>query len=228
MTFFNSSVPLLYKKQIDFDKESFPDFLYIHWQIGNNLILSTFYTRIDQACLLWGIISAAIFVTAQFAPISWSLQALFWSLLSIIGTVGMVMLTRLWVKVERLGFVLWSWVVLMLAGVIITDLSIFYGWGEILLHLCDLWLALNAIGYFITSFGMRSRTFMLVGIVHLLGILILPYSGSWQFLTTGIIIGGSSVLLAELQWDSVASCTAHKGEADLSPSAQPQLSQSLG
>jgi hypothetical protein len=47
---------------------------------------------------------------------------------------------------------------------------------------------------------------MLLGLVHLLSIWILPYVGSWQFLTTGIIMGGCVLLLAEFQWDSSGTC----------------------
>jgi hypothetical protein len=94
----------------------------------------------------------------------------------------------------------------MVLGLVITDLSIFLGWGDVLMYLCPLWLGLVAIGYFCTGVGMRSRTLMLLGLVHLLSIWILPYVGSWQFLTTGIIMGGSVLLLAEFQWDSSGTC----------------------
>jgi len=95
---------------------------------------------------------------------------------------------------------------LMLLGLVITDLGIFLGWGTVLMHLCPLWLGLVAIGYLCTGFGMRSRTLMIIGLIHLLGIAILPYVGSWQFLATGIIMGGSVLVLAEFQWDSFGTC----------------------
>jgi hypothetical protein len=47
---------------------------------------------------------------------------------------------------------------------------------------------------------------MIIGLIHLLGIAILPYVGSWQFLATGIIMGGSVLVLAEFQWDSFGTC----------------------
>ncbi len=77
------------------------------------------------------------------------------------------------------------------------------------MNLCPLWLGLIALGYLCTGIGMRSRALMLTAIVHLLSILIVPYVGEWQFLATGIITGGSSLMLAELQWDSFATCGGH-------------------
>ena len=41
----------------------------------------------------------------------------------------------------------------------------------------------------------------MTGLIHLLGILVLPYVGAWQFLTTGGVMSFSLWLLAELQWD---------------------------
>ncbi len=177
-----------------------------HWQVGNITVLSTFYTRLDQVCLIWGVISLAIFVTAQFSPISWTTQAIWWSALTVIGTVGMVALTPSWLREEGLGWVLDSWVILMLLGLVITDLGIFLGWGEVLMNLCPLWMGLVALGYLGTGFGMRSRALILTGLVHLLGIAILPYASAMQFLATGIIMGGSSLLLAVYQWDSYGTC----------------------
>jgi hypothetical protein len=199
----------LSRKKTDIDVKSLPGFWRFHLRIGKYTLFSSFYTRIDQACILWGLISGAIFITAQFLPINWTLQAVLWSILTIIGTVGMVKLTKYWVEREQLNWLLKIWVFLMIGGVIITDLSIFYGWGYILLNLCEIWLILNAIGYFFTAFAMRSRTFIVVGLIHFLSIFILPYVGMWQFLTTGIIMAVSVVLLAELQWDSINTCTAN-------------------
>ncbi|HEY9750532.1 MAG TPA: hypothetical protein V6C63_17755, partial [Allocoleopsis sp.] len=86
--FFNFDIPLLRLKESAFAIEDLPGLWRIHWQVGEQTIVSTFYTRIDQACILWGVISIAIFVTAHFLPISWSLQAIFWSVLTVVGTVG--------------------------------------------------------------------------------------------------------------------------------------------
>jgi hypothetical protein len=48
---------------------------------------------------------------------------------------------------------------------------------------------------------MRSRAFTLASLVHLLGIAVLPYLGSWQFLSTGIVIAASLLVFAGVQWD---------------------------
>ncbi len=201
MTFFNDSEPLLREKQHELDFQDLQGLVRLNYQVGNLSLFSGFYTRIDQAFILWGLISSGIFVTAQFLPISWSSQAILWSVLTLVGTVGMVCLTWFWVSVEQLRWIVYAWVILMLMGLILTDLSIFLGWGEILMNLCPLWLGLSAIGYVCTGLGMRSRTFFLMGLVHLLGIFALPYCGVMQFLATGLIMSISLLLLAERQWD---------------------------
>ena len=201
MTFFNPAEPLVRSKQEALDFQDRQGLLRIHLQVGNKTLISSFYSRIDQAFIVWGWITAAIFINAQFLPVSWYVQAMFWSALTLVGTVGMVVLTHFWVKVERLRWVLYSWVALMLFGVVLTDLGLFLGWGLVLMNLCQLWLGLSTIGYFFTGVGMRSRTFLINGLVHLLGIGILPYVGSWQFLTTGLVMAGTLLLLAEVQWD---------------------------
>ncbi|HEY9901069.1 MAG TPA: hypothetical protein V6D43_01350 [Candidatus Sericytochromatia bacterium] len=206
MTFFNPNVPLLCQKPGALDFPDVPGLWRFHWQIGNFTLFSRFYTRLDQACIVWGLISTVIFAIAQFFPISWLTQAIWWSVLSVIGTVAMIALTPSWLRVEGLGWILDSWIFLMLLGVVITDLGIFLNWGTVLMYLCPLWLGLVAIGYVCTGVGMRSRALILMGLVHLLSIGILPYVGSWQFLTTGIIMGGSVLLLAEFQWDSFGTC----------------------
>ena len=206
MTFFNPNTPLLCRKESAYALPDVPGVWRFHLQIGKTTLLSTFYTRLDQACIVWGVISAIIFITAQFLPVSWTTQAIWWSSLSLIGTVGMVALTPSWIRVEGLGWILDSWIFLMLFGLVVTDLSIFLGWGEVLMNLCPLWLGLIALGYFCTGVGMRSRTLILTGFFHLLSIWILPYCGAWQFLSTGIITGGSVLLLAEFQWDSFGTC----------------------
>jgi hypothetical protein len=121
--------------------------------------------------------------------------------LTLSGTAIMAVLTLFWVKVERVSWILYSWAILMISGLVLTDCSIFAGWGFWLLHLCDLWLGLSAIGYFCTGLGLRSRTFMAIGLTHLFAIGLLPFVAPWQYLTTGIVIAGCLILLSELQWD---------------------------
>ncbi|WP_199320503.1 hypothetical protein [Leptolyngbya sp. FACHB-261] len=173
----------------------------VHWQLGEITVFSSFYTPTDLACLLWGIITVAIFVTAQFLPLSWNIQAILWTALTLAGTIAMVNLTQAWVKVKRLSWVLHAWVALMLFGLILTDLSIFLCWGQVLTRLCPLWLGLSALGYFLTSLELRSRVFLLAGFIHLVGILALPYLSSLQYLSTGIFMAISLLLLAEFVWD---------------------------
>ena len=201
MTFFNPSEPIIRSKQEALDFQDRQGLLSLDIKLGDKTLISVFYTRIDQVFILWGLISAAIFITAQFAPISWVIQAGLWSVLTLIGTMGMVVLTHFWVKVERLRWVLYFWVILMLTGVVLTDLSIFLSWGPILMRLCPMWMGLSALGYFGTGVGMRSRAFTLASIVHLLGIAVLPYLGGWQFLSTGIVMAVSLLMFAGVQWD---------------------------
>ena len=138
--------------------------------------------------------------TAQFAPIDWITQAKFWSVLTGIGTIAMTILTHFWVKVERLRWVLYAWIVLMISGMAVTDFGIYYGLG-ILMHLCHLWLCLSAIGYFCTGIGLRSRAFIFSGLFHILGIFILPFCVGWQFLVTGLVMTANLLMFAETQWD---------------------------
>jgi hypothetical protein len=201
MTFFNPTEPIIRSKQEQLDFQDRQGLLRFHLAIGNKTLISAFYTRIDQVFVVWGLICATIFLTAQFSPISWLIQAGFWSVLTLIGTVSMVVLTHFWVKVERLKWLLYCWVMLMVTGVVVTDLSIFLGWGEVLMNLCPMWLGLSAVGYFCTGIGMRSRAFILAGIVHLFAIILLPYVGGLQFITTGLVMAANLLMFAEVQWD---------------------------
>ncbi|MBV9387196.1 MAG: hypothetical protein JOZ78_12295 [Chroococcidiopsidaceae cyanobacterium CP_BM_ER_R8_30] len=201
MSFFNSSEPLLRDKQQELDFQDLQGLWRFRCKIGNVTLFSRFYSRIDQTFVLWGLISSSIFVTAQFLPVSWTTQAILWSALTLVGTASMVALTWYWVSVERLRWVIYCWVILMLFGLVLTDLGIFLSWGEVLMRLCPLWLALSALGYLFTGLGMRSRTFIFVGVIHLLGIAILPYVAAWCFLTTGLIMTATLLPLAEWQWD---------------------------
>ncbi|MCZ0904233.1 hypothetical protein ON021_30475, partial [Microcoleus sp. HI-ES] len=49
--------------------------------------------------------------------------------------------------------------------------------------------------------GVRSRTFIAIGLTHLFSIPLLTLVAPWQYLTTGIIMAGCLLLLSELQWD---------------------------
>ncbi|MDJ0589492.1 MAG: hypothetical protein QNJ72_05775 [Pleurocapsa sp. MO_226.B13] len=201
MDLFNSAEPIIRRKQHALDFQDRQGLLQLKVKISNKTLFNSLYTRIDQVFVVWGLITAVIFITAQFAPIDWITQATFWSVLTGIGTIAMTVLTHFWVKVERLRWMLYAWIALMLGGVIVTDLGIFLGWGRVLMHLCHLWLGLSAIGYFCTGLGLRSRAFIIAGVVHLVGILILPFCLGWQFLATGLVMTANLLMFAETQWD---------------------------
>ncbi|MDY6899626.1 MAG: hypothetical protein SWZ49_16340 [Cyanobacteriota bacterium] len=201
MTFLTLSQPFLRDKQEDLDYQDLKGIWRISGKIGNIRVISGFYTRIDQVFIVWGLICAGIFMTAQFFPISWTTQAILWTTLTAIGSATMIAFTWFWVTVERLRWLIYAWVVLMLGGVVLTDLGIFLGWGQVLMRLCPLWLGLSSIGYLITAWAVKSRTFVITAAIHLMGIALLPYCGGSQFLITGLVMGISLLLLAELQWE---------------------------
>ena len=55
----------------------------------------------------------------------------------------MVSMTYSWVKIERVTWVLYGWVILMLLGLVLTDWGIFLGWEKVLANLCPLWLGIS-------------------------------------------------------------------------------------
>ncbi|MEP6517311.1 hypothetical protein [Microcoleus vaginatus] len=201
MTFFNYSVPPLRRKQINIDVQDLEGLWQVQFPLGKDRFYSQFYTCLDRTCLLWSLLLIPIFGTAQFFSVSWILQAALWSALSLVGTAAMVSMTYSWVKIERLIWVLYGWVILMLLGLLLTDLAIFLSWGKLLANLCPLWLGMSGIGYLGTGFAVRSRALLAASLLHLLGILILPYTGGWYFLFTGTVMVFSLLVLAELQWD---------------------------
>ncbi|UNU24683.1 hypothetical protein [Microcoleus vaginatus] len=201
MTFFNYSVPPFTHKQLNIDNQNLEGIWHVHLPLGKNRFYSKFYTCLDRACLLWSLLLIPMFGTAQFFSVSWMLQAGLWSTLSLVGTAAMVSLTYYWVKIERLRWVLYGWVILMLLGVLLTDLAIFCSWGKVLANLCPLWLGLSGIGYFGTGFAVRSRALLAASLFHLLGSVIVPYTDGWSFLFTGTLMVFSLLVLAELQWD---------------------------
>ncbi|MEO9126248.1 MAG: hypothetical protein ABI262_16450, partial [Microcoleus sp.] len=96
MTFFNPCEPLIRSKQEHLDVQDLAGLLRLHWKVGNITLFSGFYTRIDQTFLLWALVTAGIFFTAQFVPLSWSFQAILWSTVTLIGTAIMAVLTLFW------------------------------------------------------------------------------------------------------------------------------------
>lgn len=89
----------------------------------------------------------------------------------------------------------------MILGVVITDYAIACSWGLMLIHLCDLWLILSAIGYLISGWMVRSRAFFLAAIIHGVTTLILPWFSGWQFAITGIVMMSNLLIFSEKQWD---------------------------
>ncbi|MEG4812922.1 hypothetical protein [Microcoleus sp. K5-D4] len=201
MTFFNYSVPPLRRKQLNIEVQELEGLWQVQFPLGKDRFYSQFYTCLDRTCLLWSLLLIPIFGTAQFFSVSWMLQAGLWSALSLVGTAAMVSMTYSWVKIERLIWVLYGWVILMLLGLLLTDLAIFLSWGKVLANLCPLWLGMSGIGYLGTGFAVRSRALLAASLFHLLGILIVPFTSSWSFLFTGTVMVFSLLVLAELQWD---------------------------
>jgi hypothetical protein len=98
MTFFNYSVPLLRRKQLNMDVQELEGLWQVQFPLGKDRFYSKFYTGLDRACLLWSLLLIPMFGTAQFFPVSWMLQAGLWSLLGLVGTAAMVSMTYSWVK----------------------------------------------------------------------------------------------------------------------------------
>ncbi|MDX2229986.1 MAG: hypothetical protein NW220_10130 [Leptolyngbyaceae cyanobacterium bins.349] len=194
------------RKNSAFDIPEMPGLWRIHWQIHDRVLFSSFYTRHDQACLLWGAIAAVIFLVAQFLPLSWTTQTLFAASLTLVGVIGMLLLTWQFARFERLSWVLGSWAGLMLLGAIATYQAMFGGWAGVLMHICPLWLGLSGAGYLVTGIGMRSRLFLLLSGLHLLTISVLPLFPAWHPLITGGVISSSAFLIAEFQWDANGVC----------------------
>ncbi|GAB4231451.1 MAG: hypothetical protein Kow00121_59750 [Elainellaceae cyanobacterium] len=198
---FQPTDPILQSKQESLDIQDLVGSWHIHWKVKDITLFSTVYTRIDQVFVLWGIIAIAVFSVAQFLPVSWITQAILWTMLTLLGAIGMVRLTCFWAQVERLMWVVYAWAVLMVIGVVLTNLGIWFNLGSLLINLCPLWLGLSALGYVITGLGIQSRALLLTGAIHVISIWLLPYVESYQYFSTGSVIGISLILLAQVQWD---------------------------
>jgi hypothetical protein len=206
MTFFNYEVPLISRKLPVADVRVSSETWRLPEQLGYIFFLSSFYTRHDQVCLGWGVVAASIFAIAQFVSLSWFTQAMIASTLTGAGCLGMTWLARRYTKVEQLAWILYVWLMLMVVGTIVTDLSIWHGWSRVIIGLCPMWLGICGTGYLITGVGMRSRLILLCGGIHFLAIALILLTPSWQTLFTGVVISGSVMALAELQWDSNGVC----------------------
>ncbi|MBE9222979.1 hypothetical protein IQ215_09760 [Cyanobacterium stanieri LEGE 03274] len=203
MPFFKPQQPILQRKPISREDDDFNAMRPWRFNPYPWLPLCGVYTCIDQSMVLWGLISGLIFLVAQFCPFSWVDQAIAWSILTIIGTGIMVALTYGWTVMERLSWLLYTWVGLMVLGMVMTDVAIALGWGWLLGHLCSFWLLISAVGYLITGFAVRSRAFFLATAIHGGAVLFLPYVMGWQFLFTGLIMMSNLLIFAEGHWDMI-------------------------
>ncbi|AFZ18439.1 hypothetical protein [Allocoleopsis franciscana] len=210
MSFFDNSVPPLCCKPTNLDISPQQKVLYLSWGRGKHRFYLRIYTRVDLACLLWALVLIPIFVTPQFFALSWTVQAGLWSSLSLIGLAAMVAMSHEWVKVERVSWVLYCWVILILIGLLVTDLGIILIWSGVIANLCSLWLGLSALGYWCTGLALHSRAIIAAGFFQLLSIGVLPYVRSWQFLFTGSVMVLALILLAEFRWDILPSQLRNK------------------
>jgi hypothetical protein len=201
MSSFSAAQPILRRKQLALDMQDLQGLFTIQWKINQKTLFSRFYTRIDQVFLIWALICTVIFATVQFVPVSWTMQFSCAVVLTLLGCFKTVWLSWYWVTVERLRWLVYLWVILMLFGIGLTNLGIFGGLWSLLMYLCPLWLGLCAIGYMGTAWGLRSRAFAITGLLHMLGIFVVPHVLPWQYLLTGLLSAGSLFLLAETQWD---------------------------
>ncbi|MBD2314890.1 hypothetical protein H6G20_24790 [Desertifilum sp. FACHB-1129] len=196
-----SHPPIIRPKQHILDLQDLQGSWQVCWKFRNTTLFSAIYTRIDQVFVLWALMTLLMFAVAQLLPLSWTLQAVIWSALTAIGAIAMVYLTTFWAQVERLLWLVYLWAALILSGALLTDLGIFLNWGIILLNLCPLWLGISALGYLCTGISIQSRALIVMGLVHLVSIQSLHYCMAWQFLMTGMIISGSLLVLAQVEWD---------------------------
>lgn len=174
----------------DFSKRSFPD------------ALPRFcFTEIDRAFLVWGWITAVIFAITQFSSISWAIQAVLDAALTGAGIATTSGLTWAIAYHAKLRWVIFLWAGLMALGTVLTGYGVFCGYALILLNLCPLWLGLCATGYGVMAVGMQSRCFTAACLVHLGAIVLLRYTVSWQFFSTGLVMSVTLFFFSVVPWD---------------------------
>ncbi|MEM6452529.1 MAG: hypothetical protein AAF703_19705 [Cyanobacteria bacterium P01_D01_bin.105] len=178
-----------------------------------------YFTEIDQAFLVWGVLTLVIFSFAQFSPMSWLTQSILDAALTGVGMAITSGLTWAIANQAKLLWVVLLWTGLMSAGTIVTVYGIFYSSPLILSNLCLLWLGLCVAGYGVMAIGMRSRSFTVACLVHL-GALALPfyeriaslnhtflnstflnYTLNWQFLSSGLVIALTLFFFSVFPWD---------------------------
>jgi len=167
--------------------------------------LSICFTKIDQAFLVWGVVTFVIFSLAQFSSMSWTTQAVLDSALTGAGIVMTSGLTWAIARSAKLRWVIFLWAGLMSVGTAVTACGIFYESVLILSNLCVLWLGLCAIGYGSMAIGMQSRCFTAACLVHLVAIPALSYTSSCQFFISGLVIALTLFFFSVVPWDMQAS-----------------------
>lgn len=173
----------------------------LHYHLPVGRVLKTYYTRLDQALLLWGAVTAIIFSVAQFSYLDWQTQAIADSILTLGAVLATIALTWQWATAKRVRWVLGLWSCLMSGAIALSDYGILMGNGLILRHLCTGWLSICALGYWVTAIGMRSQALKLIAMLHLGTVPLLVAMAAGQFLLTGSVLTLSLWLLATLQWD---------------------------
>ncbi|MEM9148955.1 MAG: hypothetical protein AAGB19_00590 [Cyanobacteria bacterium P01_F01_bin.3] len=159
------------------------------------------FTEIDQAFLIWGWMTMAIFSLAQFSTLSWTTQALIDSAITGISVATTAGLTWKLASEERLRWVVFLWSGLMMTGMLATSYGIFHGVIVILANLCLLWLSLCVVGYGAMGIWMRSRAFSASCIVHILAIIGLHYYPSFQFVGSGLVMAATLFFFSFVPWD---------------------------
>lgn len=170
-----------------------------------NVFADICFTAIDQAFVIWGVITFAIFCFAQFSMLDWRIQAVIDSALTGVGVLTTSGITWKIANEEKLRWVIFLWAGLMGSGVIATTYGIFYSVVPILSNLCLLWLGLCAVGYGIMAVGMQSRCFTAACLVHGLAIAGLDYQTGWQFLASGFVMAFTLFFFSVVPWDMQAS-----------------------
>ena len=187
-------------KQSPLDAVDLHGVIKIQFGQPDKIAISTYLTRLDQALIVWGIVTAIIFGVAQSYRIDWYTQAIVWSVLSVI-TVGIsTRLAWFWVATRNQRWLIYGWSLLVVAGLCLTDYGIFTGWGLLLRHLCGLWLGISAIGYIITGVAIQAQALILTGIIHIGAIPCLTVLPARQFFLTGLVMSFSLWLLAIVKW----------------------------
>lgn len=202
---FDPSIPPLQWKRDNLGIDEREGVVYIGGSPSQHQRSRLYYTRLDQALMLWAIATAIIFFTAQFHAFDWHHQARVWSALSL-ASLGVTSI-RAWPWAEALGlrWVTYLWTGIVLLGLGLTDYGVYRSVGPILLNLCPLWLGLCALGYGITAVGMGSRALMGIVAMHGLAIVGVKLWPTGLFGITGAAIAGSLLILGQLEWDHRAS-----------------------